>query len=220
MIYFEDLVIKCQELLNQGYCYHLSDWTKNFIQNVASNLINREEPKLSTNQAHALKKVMPSFIKYLAISNGYSKETLELMVANPTYKRPLYVSPAIKREVRHLGGNFIGFRFKYNPQLAKDIQLKAEQGFFRFDKETKLWIVTVTEQNIQGVVHCIRENRFEIDELTQKWLDECGLPNWNKYEKPKSICEFDENTDCVIVHTMANEQLNHFILTYLEGVYV
>lgn len=220
MIYFEDLVIKCRELLDNGYCYHLSVWSKNFIQNVADNLVHRDEPRLSTNQANALKKVMPSFIRYLAMSGGYSKETLELMIANPTFKRPLYVSPAVKREVRHLGANFLGFRFKYNPQLSKDIQIAAQPGYFRFDKETKLWVVTVAENNFKGVFATIKENRFETDALTDKWINVCSIKDYTKYLTPNTVCIFDVETDCIVVHSIANTKLNGFISTYLEGIYV
>jgi hypothetical protein len=212
MIYFEDLVIKAKTYVDNNKAYYLSVWTKNFIQNVGSHLINDSNPKLSTNQAETLKKVLPNFFKFMT---EYQKEDLEKAILFPNFKNELYISPAVKKEARHLGANFIGFRFKYNPELAKQIQESAMAGHFRFDKKTKLWIVQVTQFNFENVFQCIKENRFETDNNLNNWMKLCI----DKRKSP-SVFVLDKETNCIVANIVANEELEIFVKNFLEGVYV
>lgn len=221
MIYFEDLVINAYNILRDGThnTVSLSEWSRNFILNIGSKLADDGSTQLSTNQSAALKKVLPYFVRFF-VHAGYDRNEVEDALAYPIFKSPLYNSPAVKRECRHLGANLLGFRFKFNPTIAKDIQDKATGGYYRFDKQTKLWIVTVTINNYQTISSAIYENRFELNGQTEKWLQSLKHINDQTPEERISTFAYDAETACVVVNVVANEKLEHFVQYFLESIYV
>jgi hypothetical protein len=221
VIYFEDLVVKAHELLDDGHAIGLSDWSRNFIQNVGAKLSSDDEPRLSTNQAQSLKKVLGYFVRHF-VSAGFDRNEIEESLINPVFKAEPYVSPAVKRECRHLGANKLGFRFKFDPITAKKIQESATHGYYcRFDKKTKLWIVTVCMDNYPMIISMINECRFELNESTRKWLNSLDQIFSTDYQNTiKSSFVYDKNSNCVIANVCGNEALEEFIYNILEGIYI
>lgn len=212
-MFFEDFVVKACDIVESGSLYNLSEWTKNFILNIGNKIKINDKTQLSTNQAAALQKVLPNFIKYL-VKEGFDKSYLEQLIKNPVYKNELYISSAVKREVRHLGADYLGFRFKFNPLIVQSLKKNSN---CEFNRENNLWIIKIIAYNFENVMECIHENKFEIDSNTHNYLTECKKI-YNT--KPYSIGSYDNKSDCIIVNVKENETLSIFVKEFLEGSYI
>ena len=193
-MYVEDLLIAINERLLIAF-YHgphrpfdgLPDgeWHRNFITNVANHAMSGHQ--LSTNQSMTILKLVGKIRQSLVAYGMATDLDIANMLAMPQHRRPLYESVAIPREVRYLGSNYLGFRFKQNDLIIKRIKsfgqpcmtnwLKFElaENFSlidrpRFDWGHRIWIVPVFRHNINHIMALLREYRFGIDPVTADYL--------------------------------------------------
>lgn len=157
-------------------------WASDFVCNVATYTSNKRP--LSTEQAKIILKLAarmtPEIVEKVRkrCPSTVKVVDFEAIRANPTYRLPLYQSANILREVRFLGDNKLGFRFKRNDTIIADIKALAgrrsdgvEAPFF--NREHKMWVVSVCATVLSAITTLIDKHRFHADEDVFAYLTAC-----------------------------------------------
>jgi hypothetical protein len=141
---------------------------------------------ISSKQADLLIKILS---KYKPALNkvGFPAESIDFALTNPTFKNKPYQSKEIPREVRYIGQGLLAFRCLYNPKIIGDIRKiqgqvhhetfdeidTIESSFdseIRFNPVYKIWIVEVTEHNMNKVMRLIKGFSFSFDEDVENFF--------------------------------------------------
>lgn len=186
----EDIVEAMGELVSYGSLFietQPDPWAANFITNVA-NYVGAKRP-LSTEQARIVLKlahrIEPVFAEVVKRTRYYPKALshaeFRSILEAPSYRQPTYQSANIPKEARYLGDNKIGFRFKRNDQIINDIKaLKARSGSTLgtdppwFNREFRLWVVSVSSVTLDAIVTIINKHRFHVDDALIDYLALCA----------------------------------------------
>jgi hypothetical protein len=151
------------------------DWASNFITNVSA--YTAQEKPLSTEQSRIILKLVQRERAYL-IERGLRSEEIDALLANPTYRLPPYPSANVPREVRFLGDNLLGFRFKRNDAINGALNRLMVDRPYRFDnlwfhREYRVWVVPITRHNLAKAMDVICEHRFAFDDEVAEFLAAC-----------------------------------------------
>lgn len=109
-----------------------------------------------------------------------SKEQITAICDNPVYRTIPYESTNVPREVRLLGNRKLGFKSKYSPIIINKIKSLSDKSnpisanFPYFNKKYRIWVVDVTERNLQSVMKVIKKFNFEFDEEVVQFLSDCS----------------------------------------------
>lgn len=160
-----------------------SDWHRSFLYNVGQHVMAGKQ--LSTNQAQTILKMIAR-VRHPLIRQGLIRaDELDHMLHAPEYRQPLYESTSVPREVRYLGDNILGFRFKQNDIMKARIAelgtinttelsglYKLYRGLPRpqFDWTHRIWLVPVLRHTIGTIVQIINEYRFNADPAVMAYL--------------------------------------------------
>lgn len=197
MLYVEDALklIADRYWLTDGFRGLISsEWHSSFIQNVENHIINGKP--LSTEQSRIVLKLISKVGHILAELGDVKKEEIENLISNPIHKQPPYSSANIKKEVRFLGGNFLGFRFKFNEMILsnfREMLILVDCPKPSFDRTTRIWVVPVSHTNIDNIKKIISKHRFEMDEHARNYLI---LVEASKDKK--STFEFDSESGLIL----------------------
>jgi hypothetical protein len=185
-MYIEDLLIRIRDALISYRPWRrlfdsLSEWQRSFIQSVGRHV--DQGKSLSTKQSKIVLQLIEQVKPYL-IEYGWATETdITKLLHDPQFRRPLYESTNVPKEVRHLGNNLLAFRFKKN-ELLRD-RLKAvchpkqkvpdetlNDGLIRprFDWLYKIWIIPVYRFNILPIIQIINDEHFGVDQEAIHYL--------------------------------------------------
>jgi hypothetical protein len=189
-MYVEDLFIVIFQRLCETRPRHAQfgglldgEWHRNFIQNVSCHILAGNQ--LSSNQSRTILKLIAKVRHYLVAYGMATDDDIAGMLHQPEHRRPLYASIEIPREVRHVGDNLLGFRYKQNDLITQRIKKLGEPALVsvrgtrmridlidrpRFDWPTRIWVVPVFRHNLEAIFDLIREYRFGIDVLTAGYL--------------------------------------------------
>lgn len=187
-MYVEDLFLKLYEKMSWGtyspIFRNLTVWQRDFIGNVAGYL-HRDSP-LSTKQSLVVLKIISDCRQPLVNSGVVGEADLDNLLRNPQYRQALYESTNVPKEVRYLGGNLLGFRFKKNDILRDKIKALctvprttwlSDAKLFdhlisrtRFNWTYRIWIVPVYRYNIMSITHLLAESRFQMDQDARDYL--------------------------------------------------
>lgn len=207
-MYVEDLLIKIRnaiigERLPFGGTKYLKmppfgdvfndPWHRDFIQSVCK--YADEKRSLSTKQAEIVIKIIDRIRPEIMSFGWATQQELSNLIADPTYRVPLYESSNVPREVRYLGDNLLAFRCKANKVLTdriKTLDNAAKTGWLdgtldnfnlakdprgpavalkaRFDWLHKIWIVPVYRFNLESIAELIADQRFNMDQETANYL--------------------------------------------------
>ncbi len=148
------------------------EWAAKFVVNVAE--YSRSNKPLSTEQVRIVLKVFKRVEAYFLEQGLCASETASLF-RNPTCRQEPYPSANVPREVRFLGDNVLGFRFKKNDTIVADLKaLKSIQDFsfndLWFHREHRLWLVPVTRDSIHEIMALISRHRFDFDDMVAEYL--------------------------------------------------
>ena len=188
-MYVEDLLLRIEERrtdwLGDPFDGLLDDtWTRNFLASVTSHVMAAKP--LSTKQSAVILSLIAR-VRHPLVRHGMMTDgEIDQMLRYPEFRRPLYESVNIQREVRYLGDNLLGFRFKQNDIIAARISelatlnttnwggvsawLKRPLPSPQFDWDHRIWVVPVMRHTVEAVMAVINEYRFEIDEAVVAYL--------------------------------------------------
>lgn len=162
---------------------HPDQWALGFVHNVAS--YTRKGAPLSTEQARIV-LALTSRVRAYLLNDNVCPSVLNALTRRPTYRQQPYISTVTPREVRHLGDNLLGFRFKRNDAVLADLKWACgglEQFGMQvlwFDRTYKVWIAPVTRQTINPLMEVIGKHRFQFDDALATYLASAtnveGLP--------------------------------------------
>jgi len=210
----EDVLKLIADRLNKHYAVEQrfygvldDDWHASFIQSVNAHA-ERGRP-LSTEQSKIVLKIITKVRTYLISYGDITSDTVDGLLASPNHRQPLYQSTNIPKEVRHIGSNLLGFRFKYNELIISDIKalsaLSISQAAY-FEGTMRIWVVAVTRASLQPIKSLIKKYRFGVDCSTENWF------HLLQYSLDKESSVFvDEETDLIVVNVCDNELLAHWV---------
>jgi hypothetical protein len=200
-MYVEELLIKILDFdrKHRSAGWITNQWQKDFAMNIYASL--DQEKSLSTKQAEQILKIISSLRTNIVSKKWMTFEEIDELINSPTYRKPLYESKIIKKEVRFLGDNKLGFRCKFNPTLdeklrricdvdkksifAKDVPMsyrnledKKQETIVgvksHLDILYRMWVVPVYRFNLHKIWSIIKEERFSIDTRTEEYLQLCS----------------------------------------------
>ncbi|RYD62529.1 MAG: hypothetical protein EOP83_14365 [Verrucomicrobiaceae bacterium] len=151
-------------------------WAAQFAANVAS--YSLKSKPLSTEQSRIIVKLLIRTRDYL-VGVGESSTALDSLIASPSYRQTPYPSANVPREVRFLGDNLLGFRFKRNDTIVADLnELRRGLDLYLteqwFHRGHRLWVVPVTRDTLDGIMLVISQHRFQFDETVAQYLTEAS----------------------------------------------
>lgn len=141
-------------------------WDREFINNVCEH--TRMGKALSTEQAKIATKIVNRY-QWQLEALGCHMISIEDLLKSPQYRKALYESTIVPREVRWLGDSKLAFRCKYNTSIVNDIKKCrgvnhfASENFPHFNRDSKLWIIDVNSENLEKVMEVIKRYRFQFD---------------------------------------------------------
>jgi len=168
---FETIANKLLSYDSRDFNGIVSDtWTKTFISSVFDQM--QRGKAFSTEQVKVIIEIIKKTEKFLIEYNDYTSSDLKKLINYPKFRQQPYKSIVIPREVRHMGLNLLGFRFKYNPEIVREFKelQKLSHATPYFDKNFNIWFLPVSRHNIDTAIHIIKEYRFSTDIATDRWL--------------------------------------------------
>lgn len=152
--------------------YHFNKWDQEFIIDMESHVADARP--ISTAQGAIIVKLIRQHRAYLE-GAGMPAGAIDTLLATPVYRRTPYQSTVLPREVRWAGSNYLAFRCKFNQNVVDDIKrlrwnspMFAGQGAPFFSQAAKLWIVWVSEDNLDHVMSVIRRHKFGFDSAVEQ----------------------------------------------------
>lgn len=143
-------------------------WVQSFLRNTSSRV--ERGGALSTEQGKIVLRLAQRFETLLADSGRVSGAELRELARRPRFRQPPYPSANVPREVRFLGANLLGFRFKYNEVILDDIKRLAPRAGvmpaprFWYHRAHRIWVTPLTRDTLDGVQQIIAKHRFDFDE--------------------------------------------------------
>lgn len=197
MKYVEDVLVAARGcLFHHDYKPVLgSDWFVDFVENVYQ--WTQSGKSLTTEQSKIVMRVLEKSRKYF-VKHGIAVESdVAALIANPLYRRPLVPSANIVREVRWLGSNLLGFRFKRDDTLSEKFR-NLRAGVFdeevQYDFLKRIWIVPVHARNVDAIEAIISDRKFHFDDEVVDLL--VGVHN----QEPTTIT-VDPDTGEIVITT-------------------
>lgn len=174
MLTVEDLLDSLYQLVTSGV--EKREWNVNFISNVAMHI--RHGRALTINQGNTVVKLAANHIGKIAALRKIDANLVKQSVSSPKYRTPPVESANIKREVRYLGGNKLAFRFKHDPIVIAEIKGLKSSSLSNdrsiFNKNFRIWVVTVSQANLEKIYSIIKKNKFEFDEDVLAFMHRCS----------------------------------------------
>jgi hypothetical protein len=142
-----------------------------------------------------------------------SKQAIDSLISAPVYRKEPYQSSNVRKEVRFLGGYHIGFRFKFNDLIMRDLRSLSEEmqtGLKPwFDRDFRIWVVPVCN-NLIHIRNIITIHRFEMDTAVRDYL---ALAEQS--HKRASTVVVDDVAQQIIVNVTGD---NHHLAGWLQQV--
>jgi hypothetical protein len=231
-MYVEDLLLAIRDHVyfvpNHAFDGLLTDWHRNFVTNVSTHV--EAGRQLSTNQSAAILKLIAKVRRQIVRYGLATEADIDHLLRHPDYRRPLYESPNIPREVRYLGDNVLGFRFKQNDVIAAQIRdfgrpastdwasdwakLRKMTDLLprpQFNWQHRIWIVPVLRYNLSRIVRLINEYRFDVDPATTAYLRLAR----DSQDRPSAFTMTDE---VILGNVCDNPLLAGWITSVSDGV--
>jgi len=183
MLFVEDVISDFASRVERakdpiGYLLRQDDWTHNFVLSLG--LAIAEGRTLSSQQAKVFLRTIERHQHQIALAGitGYSDYQIADFLAAPRYRKQPYLSTVMPNEVRYLGDNKVGFRFKRNDAILEDLRKMRYKGRppeWRdvnpvFDYPNKMWVVPVTRETIKPITQMVADHRFGFDDAFVEYL--------------------------------------------------
>lgn len=195
-------------------------WTRKFVLDLYRQ--TAEQKPLSTQQAKYFLKVVLKYRETMLINEiGLTSVQIDTLISYPRFRREPYQSSYVPNEVRYLGDNKLGFRFKPARQTLDAIKaLRDREGATpwsdasspRFDGKNKIWVVPVTSTNLKRVMSIILRYEFKMDTDVVNYLELCE----HSFRKPSTFV-LDPKNGNIIVNICDDETLGAWVHHVLNG---
>ena len=194
---------------------------RKFIQDLTSR--TRQGGKFSTKQAFIACKIIKKYARLFSEGRTNNDDTVLVLLVpeiialceNPNYRVVPYQSTNVPREVRYLGNRKLGLKCKFSPQIIdrikalKDHTCPLSADFPYFNKKYRIWVVDVTEKNIDSITGLISRFNFMFDDKVVQFLTDCE----NSVSKTSTVIINDEQN---VIHVIVNN--NNLLAGWLNDV--
>lgn len=210
----EDILEAITEVIADPGMASMDAWAKGFVNSVHKWVST--DRALTTEQAKVVLRLFAKF-RHVLIDSGYTtEEQATLLIARPRYRLPVTPSRNVPREVRYLGQNRLGFRFKFNDDIKGFIEKKINSAIIcgeeaEFDWHSHLWIVPVNRATIEQVIELIGFFNFAFDGAVEDLL----IATYASFDHR---CNFRLVDGRIVVETGGNELLESWIVGPLRGL--
>lgn len=215
MLYVEDLLNGLVAILASN---RISDqWRANFIGSVHYQVQTNRQ--LSTSQGATIVQIASAYKTSMAEILKIPISDITQAIASPKFKNQPYISSVIPREVRYLGSNKLAFRYKNDQSISYDIKACRPDNWFhdahkpKFYNEYKIWIVPVSESNLEKIQTIIRQYKFDFDNEVLEYLTLC-----TNSINAKSTFILDAGTNIIYANICNNPMLEYAITNIMNGV--
>lgn len=203
-----------------GVILRADDWGRKFIDSLNES-VSAGRP-LSTRQGEFFVSLVKRHRDAIVTGGcGYSSIDIDRIVLTPAYRKEPYESVKVQTEVRYLGDNKMGFRFKKNDktkEAIKRIRLGIKQTSWqtdlepRYDHKHRMWVVPVTSNSYRQVWNLIAHHGFQFDDEVAGFLDLCEA----SMNKP-STAVLDEESGRIVFNLCDNDALGAWMDNVMLG---
>lgn len=137
-----------------------------FITDITYKIYNGKN--LSERQAQVIWKIVKKYLDFIIACN-VDVDALLKLVENPKYRKPLYQSVIIPREIRYIADYKFAVRFNFNPTIRNDLQLSVVEC--RWNEQNKFWVVAVNKSTCVSFKRFINRYKFVLDNVALKMLN-------------------------------------------------
>ena len=203
-----------------GVILRADDWGRKFVESLNENVSMGRA--LSTRQGEFFISLVKRHRDAIVTGGcGYSSLDLDKIILSPAYRQEPYESVRVETEVRYLGDNKLGFRFKRTDAIKeaiKRIRLGTKETNWRTDLEPfyefkhRMWVIPVTSVNYKQVWNLITRYGFAFDDEVAGFLDLCEA---SVNQPPSAV--LDEESDRIIVNICDNDALGAWMDNVMLG---
>ena len=141
-------------------------YDRTFIDDISCKIYSGKG--LSERQAQVVWKIVNKYLNFITACN-IDLDALLSLIENPKYRRPLYKSTIIPREIRYIGDSKFAVRFNFNPNVKNDLQSSVTEC--KWNKDNKFWVVAIFKHDHDAFLRFIRKHKFELDSVTNEMLN-------------------------------------------------
>lgn len=203
-----------------GVLLRSDSWGSGFIKSLAESV--GRGSALSTRQAtFFLNLVKKHRDAILTNGCGYSSIDLDRIVMTPAYKQQPYESIQIVKEVRYLGDDKLGFRFKRDDgikEFIKRMRMSVKDFPWRpdlepkFDYRHRMWVIPVYAGNFKKIMNMIGDYGFGFDDDVAGYLALCEA---SINQPPTAV--LDPESDQIVVNLCDNDALSAWMVNVMRG---
>lgn len=141
-----------------GNSYNLASYDVKIIRRMADASIPHQLG-LTDRQAALALKLIGNYRRQLA-KNGIDVEPI---LSNPQYRKP--IRQLNRAKTLNLVDGAIHLRFPYDQDLIEEVRVFAKDscGDCKWDLDQKIWVVAVTEYNVNYLVTWAKNQNFDVD---------------------------------------------------------
>lgn len=203
-----------------GVILRSDDWGRKFVESLNESVSMGRA--LSTRQGEFFITLVKRHRDAIVSGGcGYSSLDLDKIILSPSYRQEPYESVRVETEVRYLGDNKLGFRFKKNDAIKdaiKRIRMSAKQTSWLSDLEPtfefrhRMWVIPVTSTNYKQVWNLITRFGFGFDDGVASFLDLCEA---SVNQPPAAV--LDEESNRIVVNICDNDALGAWMDNVMMG---
>jgi hypothetical protein len=195
-------------------------WTQKFVESLQGSV--KSGRALSTEQGRVFLNVLRRLKRQCGGPvSGMSAELLDQFLLAPRFRNPPYQSTPVKKEVRYLGDNKLGFRCKRSDEIMHDIKAMSNRGRDStwkeqhrpyFNRQHKLWVISITADTYQSVVKLIGSHGFDADDAVIEYL---ALADSSRGQASTFV--LDDTTGSIVVNICDNPVLESWVKRVIFG---
>lgn len=141
----------------------VTSWDQKFISDVSTHTIRGSQ--LSSAQAAIAIKILR---KYVSLFTKAEQPVLMTILNAPQYRKDLYQTVEIQREVRWAGSSTLLLRSQYNPAMINELKSFSSALDDIIPKRNyrgiKVWKVIVDDSNYKEIMNFIKRHNFAFDD--------------------------------------------------------
>lgn len=224
-MYIEDAIIRIATS-NQVSDLIKSEWAANFVVSLYGQISS--SGTLSTRQVEFFMSSVVEPYGLAFVNKGILQEhELESLRQEKRCRNNPYESVVVTPEIRHLGNNLLGFRFKATHNKGESMRnhIRGLSGSStntrsweedtrpRFSRRFRMWVVPVTTDNFKKVMRMVTDSGFGIDESVIDFFDTC----MQSANKASTVVAHE---DKIIINVKDNDVLYAWAKNVFGGEYL